>query len=369
MIETAKDLGDALREAREGAGISLGSMARRANFSKSYLGLAETGRKKVSAAVLLAYEQVLGKDFMNRRGLVTGVAAGVIAPIAAAELIRAGFTAAMGSKRSIEDWEERVDTYGHDYMVLGADELQNHLARDLVVAQQHLEHPKMWDLTSRIMTMAGKTSRESKDSVEWYRVAGEAADRSADLSTMVWVRGRAALALAYEGARIPVAEEFARQAIQLDDKPSLGRLNALLGLAHVYAHYGRTKDAISTFNAARRVFDQVGSYEQISDTAIPEWRMAIISSLLLSRLGEESAAVRQQEIAMRTIPRNLPRFATHIELHRGLMLVKSGDRAAGLDYARTAMNALPEDKRSQSQRLMLTEIERAAGAKPANESR
>jgi hypothetical protein len=245
-------------------------------------------------------------------------------------------------------------------MINGADELQNQLAHDLVIVQHQLEHSQMWAVTARIMTMAGKTSKESVESVEWYRWAGIAADRSEDVATRVWVRGRAALALAYEGAAIPVAAAFANEALQLDDRASLGRLNALLGLAHVYAHQGRSADALRTLNDARRVFDEVGSYEQISDYSIPEWRMAIISSLLLSRLGEENAAVREQETALKRIPGNLPRFATHIELHRGLMLVRAGDKSQGVQYARAAMDALPAEKQSQSQRLMLGEIEKVA---------
>jgi hypothetical protein len=48
----------------------------------------------------------------------------------------------------------------------------------------------------------------------------------------VWVRGRAAIALGYEGASLRVAETFAAQAQAISDKPSLGLLNAVMGRAH-----------------------------------------------------------------------------------------------------------------------------------------
>jgi tetratricopeptide (TPR) repeat protein len=175
------------------------------------------------------------------------------------------------------------------------------------------------------------------------------------------VRGRGALALAYEGAQLDAAQELADQALALSDKPTLGRLNALLGRAHVLGLLGRRREAFCAFAEARRVFDAVAtndSGEQISDFAIPEWRMAVISSLLLARIGEERLALTAQDDARRTLPRSLPRFATHLELHQALMLVRSGDRETGVMHARAAMAKLPRAKHSQSLRLMLTEIER-----------
>lgn len=84
--------------------------------------------------------------------------------------------------------------------------------------------------------------------------------------------------------------------------------------------------------------------------------MATISGLLLSRLGEERRAVGAQDTADRTRPPTLPRFATHIELHRALMMVRSGDRAGGVAHAVGALAALPPEKHSQSLRLMMEEI-------------
>jgi transcriptional regulator with XRE-family HTH domain len=110
----ATEQGGALRIARESAGISLAGMAKRTSYSKSYLGLVETGRKRASPTVLLAYERVLGRDLMDRRGLVTGVAATLVAPAAATELLRAGFEAVIAGRRTIEEWLHRVETYGQD---------------------------------------------------------------------------------------------------------------------------------------------------------------------------------------------------------------------------------------------------------------
>ncbi|WP_454194316.1 helix-turn-helix domain-containing protein [Nocardia sp. Marseille-Q1738] len=56
------ELGALLRAAREAAGISLRAMAERTYYSKAYLGLIETGQRPIAAAVVTAYENVLGSN-------------------------------------------------------------------------------------------------------------------------------------------------------------------------------------------------------------------------------------------------------------------------------------------------------------------
>ena len=356
----AGDLGTALRRAREAARISLAGMAKRAGYSKSHLGNVENGKRAATPDVVLAYERELGSS-VQRRGVLSGLAAGFVAPMAVSELIHSGFSAALSRHPSLEEWEERVAAYGHDYMSAGATEIHDRLTGDLVVMQQNLESPRMWALAARALTMLGKVSSRSSEAITWYRLAGAVADRSQDEQTRVWVRGRGALALAYEGAQLDAAEELADQALALTDKPTLGRLNALLGRAHVFGLRGRRREAFRAFSQARRVFDSVAAKEetggQISDFAIPQWRMGVISSLFLARLGEERLAVSAQEDARRTLPKSLPRFATHLELHQALMLARSGDRETGVAHARAAMAKLPRAKHSQSLGLMLAEIE------------
>jgi tetratricopeptide (TPR) repeat protein len=276
------------------------------------------------------------------------------------ELIREGFAAALDGRITIEDWQYKAEMLGRDYMSMGAAALQNRLARDLVVLQQHLEHPQLWAVSARMLTTYGKTSNSRKEAVRWYRLAALAADHSDDNDTRVWVRGRAALALAYEAAELGTARDLAEQALAISDKPTLGRLNALVGLAHVAGARGDVPTALHTLEQAQRVFDAAGSSEQVSDFAVPEWRFHTFASMLLSRIGDPRAAI-EQEAADRTRPATLPRFATHIELHRGLMLAKSGDTEAGLTYAREALAKLPPERHSLSLRLMLAEVEQVSG--------
>lgn len=353
-------IGASLRRARENAGLSLSAMAARTHFSRGHLANVETGRRSPTPDVVLAYAHVLGDD-VHRRTLLTGLPPVVVAPMAMSGTLHEAFTRALAEPVPLDQWRDRADSYGRDYMTMGAGALSVRLVADLVRLQQFVSDPRVWAPAARLMTMYGKTlpaEEGSQGALHWYRLAAEVADRSVDHPTRVWVRGRVALALAYEAAELPTARRFADEALALSDKPSLGRLNALVARAQVAGAVGAHEAAVDAMEQAQRVFDQVGSTEQISDFAVPEWRMNTFASMLWSRLGDERRAVVAQEAADRTRPAALSRFATHIELHRGLMLAKSGNGAGGLEYAQAAKDRLPPERHSLSLQLLTDEIKR-----------
>jgi hypothetical protein len=358
------DLGARLRAAREAEGVKLSAVAARGNgYTLGHLSNVEAGRRKVTPDILMAYARVLGEDCMRRRGLIAAVGAGVIAPAAAGELIHAGFTSALKRRTAEDKWIAQVAGYGRDYMAVGAGQLQNRLAGDLIELQQQVDTPRMWAAAARLLAVYGKTTGEPREAIRWYRLAVESADRSEDLAIRVWVRGRAAIALAYEGAALGVARQLADQAVQLSDKPSIGRLNALMARAHVAAGRRDLAGAIKADEAARRVFEVVASpAAEISDFAVPPWRMATFRSMLWARLGDVRRGEEAQGDADDGRPAELVRFATHIELHRGLMMAHAGDGPGGLEHAQRAMNALPPERRSQTLGLVMAEVERAASA-------
>jgi transcriptional regulator with XRE-family HTH domain len=342
--------------AREASGLSLSVMAARTHYTRSHLSNVETGKRPASPGVVLAYARALGDD-VDRRGMLTGLAATVVAPAATAELLLKGFSAAIGDRPTLDDWLGRVETYGYDYMTVGASEIQPRLAGDLVVLQQQLDSPERWGVAGRLLALYAKTTPGARESARWYNLAVVAADRSGDEPSRAWVRGRAALAMAYEGKGLTTAGTLAGQALALSDKPSLGALNATVAQAHVAACSGDRQGALDTAERAERMFEAVGSDEQISDYAVPEWRFHTFMSMLFSRLGDEYRAVRAQESADRARPKALPRFATHIEMHRGLMLAKAGDTNGGVAYARKAMAGLPANRQSLTLRMLLAEVE------------
>ncbi|MFD3508016.1 helix-turn-helix transcriptional regulator [Nocardia sp. NPDC058666] len=311
------------------------------------------------AAVLDVPLAVMESD-VDRRKFLASFAATAVAPGIASDLLAQGFTARLqGAGPGIEQWEHTLVGYGADYMTSGAAEIQKRLAVDLAIIQQQCDYPRMWAHAARLMTLFAKTfpGSDGAKAVQWYRMAAESADRSGDVNTRVWVRGRAAIALGYEGASLPIANMFADQAIAISDKPSLGRLNAIYGKAHAAAITGDADTARALDADGRRMFDQSGSEDaEASDYAVPYWRLGVFRSLLRARLGDEAEAVDAQDEARRLLPPTLPRFSTHLEMHRGLMLVRAGDRNAGVAYAQTALDALPPEKHSLTLRMLMEEI-------------
>ncbi|AXI78478.1 helix-turn-helix domain-containing protein [Peterkaempfera bronchialis] len=310
-------------------------------------------------AAVLEVPLALLENELKRRTFFTDVAALAIAPIVASDLIEAGFAARLGRLGPAPDaWEEKLTSYGADYMSMGAADIQRSLAGELVVIQQQLEEPRLWAVAARLMTLYAKTfpGSDGSKALVWYRMAVEAADRSGDEESRVWVRGRAAIALGYEGASLPVANLLAKQAQEISKAPSLGLLNAVMGRAHVAAIGGDRGKALELAEEGRRIFDLVGSHQQTSDYAVPNWRMNVFRSLLFARLGDERKAQEAQESAFAELPDALPRFATHLEMHRGLMMARAGDGPGGIAYAQAALEKLPPEKHSLTLRMLMEEI-------------
>jgi helix-turn-helix protein len=71
-VSTIDGPGLRLRAAREDADVSLTRMAQLTSFSKSYLGMVETGQRPCSPDIVLAYERVfgpIGDDMWRRRNI------------------------------------------------------------------------------------------------------------------------------------------------------------------------------------------------------------------------------------------------------------------------------------------------------------
>jgi transcriptional regulator with XRE-family HTH domain len=369
-------LGAAIRELRESLGWSqsrlataLCKVADHETVTRENVSRWETGKRvpgpwllRHLATVLQVPIEILEQAGVDRRHFLTGVVGVTIAPLVASDLIEHGFAAALnGGYPTADDWGQVVDTYGRDYMTSGAGEIQERLASDLVVLQQQLDTPCLWAVGAKLATLYGKTfpGSDGAKALTWYRHAATFADRSGDKTTRVWVRGRAAIALGYEGASLDGAGQLAEEAIALDERPSLGRLNAVMGKAHVAALRGDSRTAMALVDEGRRVFDAAGSDDAESDYAVPWWRFNVFISLMAARLGDEHLALQTQDEAARTLPESLPRFRTHLEMHRGLMLVQAGDREGGTTYARAALDALPVEKHSLTLRMLMSEIERS----------
>ncbi|MGW1995331.1 helix-turn-helix domain-containing protein [Embleya sp. NPDC001921] len=365
--------GELIRDLRSARGWSQGRLRDElnrvadANLSREYISRWECGKRSPGpfwrrhlATVLQVPMAVLDGDEVDRRHFLTNAATTAIAPIVASDLLSLGFAAAIGNRRPDADaWENLLTIYGRDYMSLGAADIQRRLTADLVVVQQQLEQPHLWSVAARLMTLFGKTfpGHDGAKAAAWYTHAARAADHSGNETARVWVRGRAAIALGYEGASLGLADMFADQAMAISDKPTLGRLNALMGKAHTAALRADHATALRLLEDGRRVFDVAASDDPESDYAVPWWRFNILISLLLARIGHEEGALAAQEQAAANLPPSLPRFATHLAMHQGLMITRAGNATEGTAHARAALDELPPEKHSLTLRMLMREIE------------
>lgn len=301
-------------------------------------------------------------DDVERRTFLALSGTALTAPLVTSEALHEAFAAALEEKRlSPDEWHERVESYGRAYTMIGADKLSERLAADMVRLQRYTDDPAVWSPAAKLMAIYGKTlpiDDGAKGAVRWYRLAAAMADRSQDVSTRIWVRGASALALAYDAVQIPTAHLFADEALALSESPSLGRLKALIAQAHIAATRRSHQAATQAVEHAQDVWEATAGPEEVSDFAVPQWRFWTCASLLYSRIGDQKRALTAQESALGTIPPTIPRFTTHIELHRSLMLAKTGDKRSGIEHARVALDKLPPQHRTLSMHLMMTEIER-----------
>lgn len=367
----SSELGKTIRELREDRGWSQARLADEVNAHSRGFAVTsdsvsrwERGIRKPAPALTAALASALQVpcttlESVNRRKLLTDVAGLAIAPAVAADLIHHGFMSALRGGPSESDWLDAVEAYGAAYMTEGAATIQARLARDMVTLQAQLEKASRWGVASKLATLYGKTfpGSDGSSAADWYKIAAVTSDRSGDISTRVWVRGRAAIALGYEGAALDLADRFAAEALAMSERPTLGRLNALMGRAHVAAIRGDRVSAYSLLNEGRRVFEYAASDgKEVSDYSVPEWRMNVFTSLLAARLGDIKLYESSRKDALAVLPSTLPRFRTHLDLHQALVLARNGDKIGGVRAASKAMKSLPPEKHSLTLRLLRDEV-------------
>ncbi len=333
-------------------------MARRIFVDKGYLSRIERAASPPEH-VVEKYEDELGMD-IRRRTLLGSLAASTVVPGLLTDAVRRTFEED-AVPLTLDGWVERMEQHAADCMTVGAAEMQQRIAADLIAIRPQLIDPRLWAVAARLMVLHGAPLIDVADAdktARWYQAAVTAADRSLDTPTRIWVRGRSALSMAHPTSALSACRQHAAEAAQLSDAPSVGRLMALVSLANAYALGGNASAARSSLDEARTVFDTVGTTDAVSDYTMPEWRMYVDTSLVLSRLGDHHADAVQAE-ATRTMPARFARFATHLKIHQGLAIAKAGDCTEGVAHAREALAELPADRHSVALRRLYNEVSTA----------
>lgn len=358
-------VGALIRALREARGWSQGRLASalcevsaRPTLTREEISRWENGKRSVGPFWLAHLARTLGLPVEVLE------AAGVGHPSPVGEFARQGLVAALEGRASVDDWQEVADDYGRAFMTLSARAIEPQLAGDLLLLRRVMAGSQhLWEPTARlsvVMGMAVASLNGPAASARWYRTAVKCADRSGGLALREWTRGQGALALVYEGGEPSSLITMATEALALSERPSMGRLCALLAQAHCYARLGEPGPARRAIRAADEMFPSVDSPPFTTVFSMPQWGYSLTKTLVHARLGDVEQSQREQDIADRLRPGGLGRFAAHTSVHRALSFVRSGDVGVGLELARRTVAELPTEQQSRVLGGFVAEVEAAA---------
>lgn len=263
-----------LRTAREVAGHSLARMAALTHFSKSYLGLVETGRRAVTVEVIERYEQVLGVAIGTALDPVRITHEWLIADSPSTRHLHAGRQIGTGL---VEDLEDRIVELRHLDDTVSSTHMLPVITKELTAATALTRNATYPDvLGRRLFTVVGELAQlagwvasdagQYAQAKQFYLSGVSATEAIGDR-----VLGAQLLSsLSYQIANVGRRDDallIARSAV----KGAVGAtpvVRALLLERYAWAA-ARLRDADTT----RRVLDAVDdAYEQRSDDICePEW--------------------------------------------------------------------------------------------------
>jgi hypothetical protein len=182
----------------------------------------------------------------------------------------------------------------------------------------------------------------------WWRTAKNAADRSGDPYSMLWVRGREILR-AMESRPIPVILGLIEEAEGITGKaPPNANIELIAAKAEVLAIAGRKYDATEALGELRSESEK--SLDGFSGSILSwsEERLLGTESFVYSRLGDRPKAeiATADSIRLRAVNGNTSiRHQAALQVNLAFALVGSGDVSGGLGHARAIISGLPESQR------------------------
>ncbi len=378
------DFGQELRQARNGAGLSLRQLAGRAGIDWGYLGQIERGERRCSPDFAEILDQALGADGRLvrayrarereddvRRRAVLGATAGLpliaaealgtttTAPLVGAEALRHDLSVTLTG--DVTDWNEIAWQYACTYADTPPRVLLTNLRSDLLVAgmqlrrtadagMRHTLHRTIGQL-SVIMAQTVGNLGDWHASYRWWRTARQYADASCDTPTRIWVRGREVIRGIYERRPLPPLLELADEAEAISAVPTVGTGGVLAGRAQVLAMLGRADDARSAMARLRDTADRLPSNVTDDTQSMfgwPQHRLRHTESFVYTYVGDESAAEEAHDQALGLYPSSMFREAAQVELHRCIRLVRAGDADGGASHAVQVIETIPPDQRIEA---------------------
>ncbi|WP_181718740.1 hypothetical protein [Nocardia gipuzkoensis] len=322
-------------------------------------------------------------DDVQRRSFLLSASAAGVGMAFGLESARHGLNRAVSESGAVDldDWNEIIREYGTSYVTQTAMELHEMLLVDILSLEtaltlsrdrsQRRELYKIGALLSQYMAQAIGDLGRRREGTRWWRTARYAADRSGDLHTIMYVRGRNAIRAIYDGQEPEIIiDEIGKCDPLVANGPAVGRPSLLAARAQSFALLGRAEEAELSLNDLRDTFAALPSHMTNDHSwhcwAYPEERVRFAESFVYSHLGDTRRAEEAQSAALDLYPPNSRRGPVQIELQRALCLVAAGDPTEGAGYAATTLERLPTEHRT---RFVLGLGEQVLAAVPKNQRR
>ncbi|MGH3865090.1 MAG: helix-turn-helix domain-containing protein [Pseudonocardiaceae bacterium] len=251
----------------------------------------------------------------------------------------------------VDEWREIAREYGQTYLTTAPVTLLGALLVDLggvqLALQQHIDDEttkcQLLQAGALLAAFTAQTAANLGDLIEarrWWRTARLAADRSADLSTIFWVRGREVIRAAYEHRPVGAILQLITEAeARLDGVPPEALPEFFTGKAQTLALAGRHTEAELALYSLRELPVSSPHGDSLFDYA--EENLYLTESSVYSHAGNFVKAERAQEKALTLYSDDNLRGRAQIGMQRALCLVRMGDLAQGARHAQETIINLP----------------------------
>jgi transcriptional regulator with XRE-family HTH domain len=306
------------------------------------------------------------EDLMIRRTFLLNAAAlagiGAADRLPATEAIRHGLNRSVTAERAeadVSEWQQIALDYGESYPVAAPVDLLEPLMTDMlglqVALRRYAGHPAVQrDLLSTAALLSAFTAQtfsnmgQPLEARRWWRTAKNAADRSGDSYSIIWVRGRE---ICHAMGRRPIQGvlRLVAEAEALPVKaPPAARLEIVAAKAQALALGGRQQESVKALGELRAGFSESPSGYSTSILSWGQERLLHTESFTYSCLGKLTEAERATRDGVALYAANDSgnvRHPAELQLNLAFALVRNGDVREGLHHAQSVIGSLPEAHR------------------------
>lgn len=358
--------GEALRDLRRRAGLSLADLANAMNYSKAMVVKVEVGERTATLDFAEACDRALGTtpllamlcehrgDDLRRRSLLMGfgalAAGGAAGYTGLQEVVRHALNSAAG----VNDWDALVADHAATLVSAPSEEYGPQVLGDLMLLLHLIHETPDRDKFRAAAGLANfhglhlgnqGSTENLRAARRYYRSAGYLADQSGDIHLASYIRGRTAARATYEGATIAQTEAAIAQIMATTGgAPSIGTLEAYSTEASLAGLIGDVDRGRKAVRGMWEVADALPADADPWGAAGPVPRAAFLGAFVEARCGTLASTQTAVQTALPLLD-DWAMWRAEVEQYWARALVADGDVAAGVAHALTAAQATPHGAR------------------------